>query len=791
MNRLKKPLAWSAWGLGGLVLVGFVGLSLFLRASLPRSDGAAEVAGLSGVVEVARDSLGIPVIRAASLEDAIRAQGYVHAQDRFFQMDLTRRAGAGELSGLLGGQAVGADRTRRLQGYTRRHAEDLLGSLPQRGRRILDAYTEGVNAGLRDLGARPPEHLLLRTRPEPWAPEDCVLVWMAVARGLSFDPAERSGAVLRAALPRELVEFLTPEVTRFDVPMVVSDTSPEGGYRPAPVPGPDVVDLRGRKPVFREGEPVVSFPPGMGGSNAWAVSGELTPEGGALVASDPHVGRSVPPYFYRVELAWRGRSAFGASVAGLPGIIIGSTHDLAWGVTNGWTDQRDEVVVTVDPADSTQYLTPEGPEPFRSRRQIIPVRGGEADTTLVRTTRWGPVHDRDWKGRPLVRRNAALAEAPFVVPLMDLLLSRTVEQGVGSVRHLGGASSVVVLADAGGSVGWALTGNHPRREGFDGSRSVSWADADRGWNGMLDGTELPSSVDPSDGRVYHSNNRPVGVDLYSQIRFLPVLRGRAMRVRALLGGRDLFDESTFERMQTDLRAPIYEDLRRLVLRSVDAGDSDTLLRRVRRHVEEWDGTGAPDQVGFRLLDAYFGALQEAVLAPLLAPARQADPNFSFYTGKSWESVLRLLEERPSHMRPPDYATWRALLRSTLRDVALAMEQDPETAGLDGAWGEVTHVRYMHPLGAVPLIGGRLNVEPFPSSGNPLTVQNRSPPVGQVLRLVVNPARVERGRFHMPVGQSGHFLSPHYDDFHASWAEKELRPLVAGPPESSFVLRPAQ
>lgn len=788
MDRLKKLLAWTAWGLGGLVLVGFVGLSLFLRASLPRTDGAAEVAGLSAVVEVARDSLGTPVIRAESLEDAIRAQGYVHAQDRFFQMDLARRAGAGELSGLLGGRAVGADRTRRLQGYTRRHAEHFLGGLPERGRRILDAYTEGVNAGLRDLEARPPEYLLLRTRPEAWTPEDCVLVWMAVARGLSFDPAERSGAVMRAALPRELVEFLTPEVTRFDVPMLVSDASPEGGYRPAPVPGPDVVDLRVRKPVSREGEPVVWFPPGTGGSNAWAVSGELTPESGALVASDPHVGRSVPPYFYRVELHWRGRSAYGASVAGLPGIVIGATHDLAWGVTNGWTDQRDEVVVTVDPADSTRYLTPDGSEPFRSRREIVPVRGGEADTTVVPTTRWGPVHDRDWKGRPLVRKNAALAEAPFAGPLLDLLTSRSVEQGVGAVKRLGGASNVVVFADAGGSVGWALTGNHPSRAGFDGSRSVSWADEGTGWEGMLDGTELPSGVDPSDGRVYHSNNRPVGVDLYSQIRFLPVLRGRAMRVRTLLGHRDLFEESTFERMQTDLRAPIYEDLRRLVLRTVEARDPDTLLRRVRRHVEEWDGTGAPDQVGFRLLDAYFGALQEGVLAPLLAPARQADPDFTFYTGKSWESVLRLLEERPAHMRPPGHSTWRAFLRTTLRDVALEMEQDSASAGLDAAWGEAARVRFRHPLGAVPFIGGWLNPEPYPASGNPLTVQNRSPAVGQVLRLVANPARIDRATFHMPVGQSGHFLSPHYDDFHASWVDRETRPLVAGPAESSFTLR---
>lgn len=463
-SRLARVVKWAGLGLLVVALAVIVVGWLVLRASLPRTDGTVEVRGLSAEVQVSRDSLGIPVIRAEYLEDAIRAQGVLHAQDRFFQMDLMRRSGGGELAGLLGSRLLAADRSRRRRGYSRTRARRFLAELSDRGRRFIAAYTEGVNVGLQDLGARPPEYLLLRTEPERWRPEDCVLTWMAVSSTLSVDPDENDGDVLRATLPPELVDFLRPEVTRFDVPMIVSEELPAGGYRPATVPGPDVIDLRDRDSVPRWEEPVVAFPPAVGGSNAWAVSGDLT-----------------------------------------------------------------------------------------------------------------------------------------------------------------------------------------------------------------------------------------------------------------------------------------------------AGD---------------------------------GALQMRLLGPLLAPAREADPDFVFrYRGKAWESVLRILEERPPHLLPPGQKTWRTFLRAVLRDLAVELQQASGSGGIDASWGEVKQVHYRHPLGGVPLIGSWLDMDPFPSSGNPMTVQNRSPPVGQLLRLVVNPARIDRGRFHMPVGQSGHVLSPHYDDFHQSWAVREMRPLAAGPAESSFTLAP--
>lgn len=180
-------------------------------------------------------------------------------------------------------------------------------------------------------------------------------------------------------------------MTRFDAPILVSDRDPRGGYRPDPVPGPDVTDLRDSEPVPDLDEPIVSLRPGVGGSKAWAVAGSSTAGPGALLASDPRVNRTVPTIFYRTELHLEGRAAYGASIPVLPGMIFGATGDLAWGTTDAPTDQVDFVVVEVDPSDTTRHLTSDGSESFGTRREVIPVRGGDQDTVAVRRTRWGPI----------------------------------------------------------------------------------------------------------------------------------------------------------------------------------------------------------------------------------------------------------------------------------------------------------------------------------------------------------------------------------------------------------------
>ena len=268
-----------------LVLLGAVGVWTTLRASLPDLEGEAPLAGLGAPVTVERDSLGIPTITGESRADVARALGYVHAQERWFQMDLLRRAASGELSALLGARLWATDSTLRPH-RLRDRAEAVVAALPPGHRAVLDAYTAGVNAGLDALGARPFEYLALRQAPEPWRPEDSILCAYAMWLDLQFDGGfgdELEQAALDATLPAPLVAFLTAEGDRWDAPI--------DGTEIEPVPVPSPADLG----TFRLGAEAGAAPEAdVAGSNNWAVAGALSETGSALVADDMHLGIRLP-----------------------------------------------------------------------------------------------------------------------------------------------------------------------------------------------------------------------------------------------------------------------------------------------------------------------------------------------------------------------------------------------------------------------------------------------------------------------------------------------------------------
>ena len=304
-------LKWCAIAVVGTILVFASVAYVTIRAALPRRDGEVALAGLTASLAIELDDRAIPRIRAGSFADALRGQGYMHAQERFFQMDLLRRQAAGELAELFGERALALDRAQRPFDF-RRRAQRLLGELPERQVAWLTAYTQGVNAGLDDLGARPPEYWLFGARPAPWRNEDSLLVVFGFYTRLSNNEwYERPQGVLQASLPEELYEFLTPSTSRFDRPLAGADGDPTGGYTPAPIPGPDIVNLRARSaPRGSPAAPRVA-PPLVGpASNQWALDASRTARGDAILANDPHLDLRVPNIFYRCELALaRGCSA--------------------------------------------------------------------------------------------------------------------------------------------------------------------------------------------------------------------------------------------------------------------------------------------------------------------------------------------------------------------------------------------------------------------------------------------------------------------------------------------------
>ena len=507
-----------------LLLAGFAG-SLWLRSeltqSLPRLDGELVLAGLAEPVRIERDALGVPKLIAANRRDLALATGFVHGQERFFQMDMLRRSAAGELAAILGSFAVPLDERVRLHRF-RSVARNNLEALAPEDLDLLQAYTDGVNAGLAALRSRPPEYLALRADRAPWLPEDSVLVTLAMFITLQDDHGRResSRGLMRDLLPEELYEFLVPAGTEWDAPIA-------GPALPGPPPpGPEVFDLRATQPpasARTTGGLVPDHDAVPAGSNNWAVAGTHTADGGALLANDMHLGHGMPNIWYRATLSVESTvpteslSVTGVTLPGTPTVTVGSNGRVAWGFTNSHGDWLDLVLIETDADDENRYRTPNGWLPFERYHEPIEVKGSDPVEFEVVSTIWGPIVDRDYRNRPRALRWVAYDRGAANVALLEMERARDVDEAMAIAARTGIPTQNVVLADASGRIAWTLMGPLPRRVGFDGRFPTSWADGNLRWDGWLEPREYPRVVDPETGRIWSANNRIVGAPMLDRI----------------------------------------------------------------------------------------------------------------------------------------------------------------------------------------------------------------------------------------------------------------------------------
>ena len=504
---VRLALAWLAAAAATLA-VAAIATRQVLVASLPQTSGSRTLPGVSAAVRVDRDSLGIPTVRGASRLDVARATGFVHAQDRFFQMDLGRRLAAGELAALTGPASLALDKTVRVH-RLRAVAREVLALTDPRQRALLDAYADGVNAGLAALGARPPEYFLLRATPERWKPEDCVLVagGMFLLDVLWQSPRPNTELQLQAmyeTLPAQVVDFLRPLGDEWDAPLLGA------AIAPPPMPGPDVFDLRvparSRSRVGIAPTRLVEGRTGpwpwaaaanlplagaAAGSNGWAVAPSHTADGRAVVANDTHLFLTVPNRWYRLSLEWPAEGGAthrlaGVSLAGLPFVVIGSNRHVAWGFTVAFDDRSDMVIVEPDARRQDLYRTPEGPRAFDHHVERIEVKGEVAASLDVTSTIWGPIVGRDHGGRQLAHQWQAHYPEAVSLRLAEIEDATSVEQALDIANRSGLPSYNMIAADDRGSIGWTITGRLPRRVGFDGRVPTSRADGTRRWDGWLE-----------------------------------------------------------------------------------------------------------------------------------------------------------------------------------------------------------------------------------------------------------------------------------------------------------------
>jgi penicillin amidase len=664
-----------------LIVLGVGGLALITGRALPQTTGTLKVPGLESTATVRRDINGIAQITADSPHDLFMAQGYVHAQERMWQMEVWRRISSGRLSEVFGKGSLDTDRFIRTLGW-RQAAERDLAALGPETRAVLDAYAAGVNAWLdanRDhLGLA---FLITGDRPEPWSAVDTLAFGKLQAWNLG---GNMDAEIFRYLADQRLGDpALTDQLlpTREFGPVIVQpaeEPPPEGAA------GPPRHDPTAGRPATRSaalstaqadawrsiaaagsramalagldgGDDALASDHGLG-SNDWVVAPSMSTSGGALLANDPHLGISMPSVWYINGLHCREVSescpwdVVGVTFGGAPGVVLGHNDRIAWGVTNVDPDVQDLVIETADPDDPTRYLGPDGSsKPFTTRTEHIAVSGGSAEDLTVRETEHGPIlNDVD----------SRLADAPLMAlrwTATDLAAGpdRTVEAflGVDTATDFASFRSALegyvapaqnfVYADVDGHIGYQMPGYIPIRSNPDdrGTRPVSGSDGTGEWTGHIPFDELPTALDPVDGWIVSANNAPLDP---SDPRFLgaefdPGYRAERIIDQINIRAQDGLTQQEMGEIQTDTAIPRAGDI---VLMLGDAKPATADGQLIASRIADWDGACTVDSLGcaayltweYRVLRAIFDD-------DLLGLARD-------YVGspESWVALTNLLQD---------------------------------------------------------------------------------------------------------------------------------------------------
>ncbi|MFQ5958299.1 MAG: penicillin acylase family protein, partial [Alphaproteobacteria bacterium] len=597
-----------------LVALAFGGGYLALRSSLPEIDGMAAVAGLGAEVEVLRDANAVPHVFAAAPEDAYFAVGFVHAQDRLWQMEMRRRLGAGRLSEVLGAATVNSDRFFRTLGLYRA-AERALAALDDETRAVLSAYAAGVNAYLAGRrGVLPPEFVILAApAPEPWRPADSLVVLKLMAWELSGNWRDE---LLRARLVRRLSARQIAELW-----------PPYPADGPVALPnfvGADRAALYRRLPLDALW---ARTPPGRArgvGSNNWVVAGGRSESGRPLLANDPHLGLKAPGPFYLVHLSAPGLEVVGATIPGMPAVVLGRTDRIAWGFTNTYTDSQDLFIERIDPADPDRYLAPGGARPFAMRREVIRVDDGDDVVLTVRETRHGPVISDLLDDTGAVADGEVIAFAWTALADDDLTAqagiklnrARGWDDFVAAMRDFHVPQQNIVYADVDGNVGFYAPARVPIRKAGDGRAPVPGWSGDYDWSGFVPFAALPHSRNPASGRIVTANNRivPDGYPYFITHDWAPPYRAR--RITDLLDGRARHTRQSFRDIQADATSLMARDM---LAHLLGAEPESEAARAALALLAGWDGEMGRERPEPLIFAAWYRALTRRVYADELGP----------------------------------------------------------------------------------------------------------------------------------------------------------------------------
>lgn len=816
MYRVLKVLRWLIFVVLLLVILAGSGGYLYLRQSLPEMTGAIKVAGLSDSVEVIRDQDGIPHIYAQNKPDVFFGLGYVHAQDRLWQMEFQRRVGQGRLSEVIGEPTIGTDRFLRTLGVYRA-AQRAWDAYPPQARALIEAYIAGINAFIADhQGSQLPiEFTVFRLQPEPWTGPD-VLVWakmMAFDLGGNFGTelmltdliktigTERANQLL-PSYPENGVSILREAqdlaMIEQDVDRLLSAQTLESAYHsPA-----HIGEYQQLLTLTAKAQSLLDVTGGVSdavGSNNWVVDGTKSTTGYPLLANDPHLGTRVPSTWYLAHLSAQDLDVIGATLPGLPGVVIGRNQHIAWGVTNLRPDVQDLFRERVAP--NGQQVEFQGQmEPIQLITETITVKGQPSVQHVVRLTRHGPIisdamnanfaqeppERRPPPREPLAIQWTALdTEDQTVRAFLEINEAQNWDQFRGALEHFVAPAQNFVYGDTGGNIGYYAAGHVPVRAAGQGMLPAEgWSGAHE-WVGRVPFEEMPHTYNPPEHFIVTANNQPISGTY-------PYLLGhewdspyRAQRITELLEAKDKLSPDDFNAIQADTVSIQARELLPKLLTLVNPQNDEQ--RRAVEILRNWNADARRDSSAPLIFAAWLRRLPQAVVGDELGQQLTEQYRGSI-DGFAGRFVINTFEQRTDpwcdNITTSGTEDCAAIATQTF---ATAINELKESLGTNldtWKWEQLHMTVFPHqPFGDVDVIRTIFNRKI--ANGGDWSTVNSGPFgldssfeqfAGPVYRQIVDLSTIEGGQFIQAIGQSGNIMSPHYDDYLADWQMVRYRPM---------------
>ncbi len=809
IQSYQRSRAQSFWRITlfsalALITVLVIIVATYLLSAHTELSGKRVIQGLNEAVSIQFDTNEIPHIKAKNPSDALFALGYLHASERSWQMEINRRLAAGRLSEILGEETVKIDRFMRTLGI-KRAAENQLERYPIEAKRLLQAYADGVNAGNTNLGwALPLEYFLTRSKPGYFSAADSVawMLVMALDLGGNWQKELQRLGLAQYLTTAQVWEVMPPypdtkPVSNVDFSKLYQDLQVYPATKTAQTNAATVTQDKADLQLSH-------FLPGGKdgiGSNNWVISGNKTASGKPLLANDPHLGLSAPSAWYFVHIDAPKLQVIGATMPGIPAVIIGRTKQIAWGFTNTNPDVQDLYLEQFDLKSSGLYRGPDGPLPFRVREEIIDIKGENSFRFIVKESRHGPIisdayelakNTIDAKRYALALRWTALdLENQSLATLLDMNRAESIDELKNSLRHFYAPMQNIVMADTSGNIALQVAGVAPKRtlyQGLYGIAPVPGWDRQYDWTSYIPFDQLPAITNPTEGWLASANQQILADYNSNPLTADWELPFRYDRIKQLLEAQNKHDLNSMRAIQGDTLSlgatPLLE-----LFKSVQS------THPLSNSAKQITNTFAGDMVANSAAPTIFNAWVDQLTRLLFS--RLGDL-FKQEYGKRRQFrealILQLANPNSPWCDQPSSTTVENCAQTAKLAYDLALDQLSSAYGPDPQkwlWGQAHLAVAEHrPFSKVPLLNKIFNlVNPFPGDSFSVNVgrlelgKSASPfntKQAASMRIIFDFANLDQSTFIYPTGQSGWVQSSRYRNLNALWANNEALPLTSKP-----------